>query len=123
MRSRVSSIKSRRAKHNATGWIAGVAAIVALASSAVYLARDTQSLVEDLGPEKGSLIVNINTASERELKAVPGIGPTRAAQITASRPYESVDELDKIAGIGGKTLESLRPFVTVEGETRKRDKD
>jgi len=58
--------------------------------------------------------------SEAELRSVPGIGATRAAQIVAARPYESVDDLERITGIGGKTLESLRPFVTVESKTRKR---
>ena len=56
-----------------------------------------------------------------ELISIPGIGAARAAQVIAGRPYETVDELEKIAGISGKTLESLRPFVSVDGETRPRD--
>jgi competence protein ComEA len=51
---------------------------------------------------------------------VPGIGATRAQQIIAQRPHDDVDDLERISGIGGKTLESLRPFVTTEGKTRKR---
>ena len=116
-------LKKLTSRVGATGfhaWIVVIGAAIALASSAVWLARDTQSLVQGYGPTEGSLIVNINTCSRRELISVPGVGETRAAQIIAGRPYNSVDELDKVAGIGGKTLESLRPFVTVEGETRKR---
>ena len=113
--------RSLLTRSNVKGWIAGVGAAVALASAVVYLVRDAQYMAHDLGPSEGSLIVNINTATERELISVPGIGASRAAQIIAGRPYETVDDLEKIAGIGGKTLESLRPFVTVEGETRKRE--
>ena len=99
-----------------------VAAVIGLSllSAAVWLYRDVSYLADEFGPSEGSLIVNINTASEDELRSVPGIGATRAAQIVAGRPYDSVDDLERIAGIGGKTLDSLRPFVTVEGETRKR---
>ena len=94
-------------------------AVLAVVSTVVWLARDVKDVVGDLGPTEGSVIVNINTATEAELITIPGIGPTRAAQIIALRPYSTVDELERIAGISGKTLESLRPFVTVEGETRK----
>lgn len=96
-------------------------AFIALASAAAWLIRDVRDVAESFGPSEGSLVVNINTASQAELISVPGIGPTRAAQVVAGRPYESVDELDKIAGIAGKTLDSLRPFVIVDGETRPRD--
>lgn len=96
-------------------------AFIALASAAVWLIRDARDVFDSFGPSEGSLVVNINAASEAELISVPGIGPTRAAQVIAGRPYESVDELEKIAGIAGKTLDSLRPFVSVDGETRSRD--
>jgi len=93
-------------------------AVIAVLSAAVWLVRDAKDLNESFGPAEGSLVVNINTASKEELISVPGIGPTRAAQIIAGRPYETVDELAKISGISGKTLDSLRPFVITEGETR-----
>jgi competence ComEA-like helix-hairpin-helix protein len=101
-------------------WAMGAVIAIGLVSAAAWFLQDVQYIAGELGPDRGSLIVNINTASERELQSIPGIGATRAAQIIASRPYDSVDDLERIAGIGGKTLESLRPFVTVEGETRRR---
>jgi competence protein ComEA len=96
--------------------------VIAVATAAVVLLRDVKNLAGSGGASEGSLIVNINTASEAELISLPGIGETRAALIIAGRPYGSVDDLDRITGIGGKTLESLRPFVTVDGETRKQDR-
>jgi competence protein ComEA len=63
---------------------------------------------------------NINSATPDELESVPGIGPTRAAQIIAGRPWGSVDELEELNGVGPRQVEELRPFLTTEGETEKR---
>lgn len=100
--------------------LAIAAAVIAVVSSGVLLIRDTADLANDFGPAPGSLVVNVNTATATELQTIPGIGPTRAAQIIAGRPYESVDDLVEIVGIGDESVEGLRPFVTTEGETRKR---
>lgn len=109
-------IRNPKARKIAVAIVVGIT----LFSAAIWLYRDVAFVAGGFGPAEGSLIVNINTASEEQLRSVPGIGATRAAQIVAERPYESVDDLERIAGIGGKILESLRPFLTVEGETRKR---
>jgi len=103
--------------------LAIVAAVIGVLGAAVLLIRDTAELANDFGPAPGSLIVNINKATEAELQTIPGIGPTRAAQIVAGRPYESVDDLVEIVGIGKESIDGLRPFVTIEGETRKRQGD
>jgi competence protein ComEA len=60
------------------------------------------------GPER----VDLNKASEKELEGLKGVGPATAKKIVAGRPYKSVDELSK-AGLPEKTVEALRPFVTV----------
>lgn len=111
-----------RVRASLGGWpgiLATVAAVIGVASAGVWLYRDTSALVGDLGPAEGSLVVNINTASQEELETIPGIGPTRAAQIIAGRPYGSVDELAKIAGISPAQVDNLRPFITTDGETSK----
>jgi competence protein ComEA len=57
-------------------------------------------------------LVDLNKASEQELDALKGIGPATAKKIIENRPYKSVDELSK-AGLSAKTIQDLKPFVTV----------
>lgn len=64
--------------------------------------------------QPGEPRVNVNTASEAELQRLPKVGPVTAKAIVAARPFRSVDDLDRVKGIGKKTLDSLRPFVTAE---------
>ena len=105
-------------------WKAILAAIIALAgvvSATAWFLRDA-SFVGDyvgrsFGPAEGSLIVNINTATTEELETLPGIGPSLARLIMTGRPYAAVEDLERVKGIGPRTVESLRPYVKVEGET------
>ena len=57
--------------------------------------------------------IDLNTASKEQLQEIPGVGPVTADKIIAGRPYESVEDLLRISGIGEKTLEKIRPCVTV----------
>jgi competence ComEA-like helix-hairpin-helix protein len=54
--------------------------------------------------------IDINTATEKELKMIPGIGPTLASRIIAARPFHSADDLKKVNGIGDKKYAKVRPF-------------
>ena len=56
--------------------------------------------------------VDLNTASEKELDALPGIGPATIKKIVANRPYSSVDDLKK-AGVAQAQIDKIRPMVTV----------
>ncbi|HEM5070384.1 TPA: helix-hairpin-helix domain-containing protein [Streptococcus suis] len=68
--------------------------------------------------EKNTSLVNLNTATEADLQTISGIGAKRAADIIAYREanggFKSVDDLNNVSGIGDKTLESIRPYVTVD---------
>jgi len=56
--------------------------------------------------------VDLNTASEKELEALPGVGPASAKKIIAARPYGSTADLGK-AGLPAKTVAEITPLVTV----------
>lgn len=61
--------------------------------------------------------ININKATMEELMSLPYIGEVKAKAIIEYRnqngPFRSIEELINIRGIGEKTLEKLRPLVTV----------
>jgi competence protein ComEC len=57
--------------------------------------------------------IDLNTATEDDLQAIPGVGPVLARRIIAGRPYYRVDGLGRVAGIGAKRLSQIRPFVRV----------
>jgi competence ComEA-like helix-hairpin-helix protein len=69
--------------------------------------------------EKGSLRVNINTATIEELQTMPGIGPAKARLIAANRPYQSVENLAKLQGIGHRLATDLQPLIKIDGKTER----
>lgn len=65
-------------------------------------------------------LVNINHASEGELASLYGIGSSKAQAIILYREmfgdFKTVDELEKVKGIGPKTLEKNRARLRVQNE-------
>lgn len=58
--------------------------------------------------------VNVNTATEADLEALPGIGPATAKKIIAGRPYTSAADLAK-AGVPESTVTKITPLVSFSG--------
>ncbi|WP_040534352.1 helix-hairpin-helix domain-containing protein [Schleiferilactobacillus shenzhenensis] len=67
--------------------------------------------------DTGEAAININSATQADLEQVSGIGPKRAGDIIAYReshgPFQSLDELGEISGIGEKTLATLKAALTL----------
>jgi competence protein ComEA len=59
-------------------------------------------------PELGK--IDVNTATEKELRSLPGVGPVMATRIIAARPFRSADDLKKVNGIGDKNYAKIRPY-------------
>ncbi len=61
--------------------------------------------------------IPINTATEKELETIPGIGPVLASRIVEYRrehgPFASYEDLLNVKGIGEKILEKIKPYIEV----------
>ena len=62
-------------------------------------------------------LININTASSEELQKIPGVGPSTAEKIISYRltygKFNSIEDLINVSGIGNKTLEKMKGYITV----------
>ena len=109
--------------------------VIVMREVLVTLPPETQPPTEETTPSRGPVTepnttkpketkekevtfpVNINTASKRELDALPGIGEVLAQRIieyrNANGPFGSVNDLTKVKGIGEKTLEKIKPYATI----------
>lgn len=62
-------------------------------------------------------LVDINTADQEELESLPGIGTVKAQAILDYRsshgPFDSIEDLLKVEGIGEKLLEEIRDYITI----------
>jgi len=63
--------------------------------------------------------VDLNTADQKQLESVKGIGPAKAKAIieyrNAKGPFKSVDDLKNVKGFGDKNVEKLKGELTVGG--------
>lgn len=60
--------------------------------------------------------ININTADEATLMLLKGIGEAKARAIVEYReaqPFETIEDIMKVSGIGEKTFESIKDRITV----------
>lgn len=61
--------------------------------------------------------VNINTATAAELESLSGIGPTYAQRIIEYReqngPFQQIEDIQQVRGIGEATFEKLKDQITV----------
>ncbi len=61
-------------------------------------------------------LVSLNRGTQAELESLPGIGPALAGRIIQhrnQRPFQHVEELVEVSGIGPQRLEAVRDLVTV----------
>ena len=76
--------------------------------------RDEDAVhVPFLGEALAVTLVDLNTATQAELEALPGIGPARATAIIGARPLASVDDLTDRGLIPASVWEEIRTLVVV----------
>jgi len=99
----------RMARRSAWPRAAGLALALLLAGAQPLIA----------GELRGAL--NLNTANVEQLILLPGVGESRALAIVALRKqlggFKRVEQLTDVRGIGERSLEKLRPYLVLKGET------
>lgn len=80
------------------------------ATSAKSTARSTKASLP-------SSPINLNTATEAQLEALPGIGPKAAQRILEFRQknggFKKLEDLMNVKGIGEKNFLKLKPYITL----------
>lgn len=83
----------------------------------MYLGGHRGRLVEidRVEPLMSQYLVDINRADWPEIVQMSGVGETLARRIIANRlehgPFKDVEDLDRVDGIGLRTLERMRPYL------------
>lgn len=110
-----------------TGWLrraeqAVLALIVAVALAAMAIAwlyqgghRGQLIEIDRVDSSEITFSVDINRASWPELAQLPNVGEVLARRIVESRaaegPFRDHDDLQRVRGIGPKTVEAVRPYL------------
>jgi competence protein ComEA len=99
--------------------VVSVLIVVALILMLVHWYRLTQyrpAPIEVLHPEGYVFQLDVNSATWVEWMQLDNVGETMARRIVEDRnlngPFASVDDVQRVPGIGPKTMESLRPHLT-----------
>jgi len=63
--------------------------------------------------------VDINNASLEQIETLTGIGPVKGQAIINDRPFSSIDDLDRVKGIGSATIQKIKTqgFACVDCQT------
>jgi len=101
--------------------ILGIASVFGLVWSKTTTVRPpaihAKSTLASGQPAPASLLIDPNTAGLDELQLLPSIGPKLAQRIIDDRaengPFKSLKDLDRVTGIGPKTIERLAGKVSI----------
>lgn len=101
----------------AQGWSALSAIVIVLAL--IQFAISSRQAPQIQPPQ---FQVDINQADEAEFLSLPELGPQAARKIVEYRqlhgPFEKLDDLTRVPGIGPATMRTLRPMITVGKSNR-----
>ena len=82
-----------------------------------YVAKVSSSSSSKSNKTRFTGVINVNRATKAEFDSLAGIGPVIASRIinyrSANGPFLALDDLLKVSGIGSKTLERIRPRLSL----------
>lgn len=83
----------------------------------VVMAAGAQSSSAAAQTSAQAALISLNRASQLELEALPGVGPTLAGRIidwrTANGGFKKKEDLLKVSGIGSKMFDGMKHLVTL----------
>ncbi len=65
--------------------------------------------------QKGGALLDLNTATEAQINALPSVGNKVAAAIFKNRPYTSLADLSSKVKLSKKTLDKITPLISFNG--------
>ena len=95
--------------------------IVSVPAQMMIQPAETEAAAQETQPATEAVVfpVNINTAQEKELMALPGIGEVLAQRILSYRDQHGVftheTDLMLVEGIGQTRMEAILDYVTIGG--------
>jgi DNA uptake protein ComE-like DNA-binding protein len=92
--------------------VASLAAVIALTFGAVVFAADTNTSEKVAAPVARSKRIDINTATEAQLKTIQGVGDEEAKRIVAGRPYYNKAELKTKKIINTDLYEKMKKLIS-----------
>ncbi len=96
--------------------VAATLLIILALAAALAAALTRAPLDADARAPRLALRIDLNAATAEQLALLPNIGPARAAAIIADReargPFSSLNDLDRVPGIGPRTIADLAPFAS-----------
>ena len=95
-----------------------VAVAITALSDRLSLTPLTAETLQQLHEQQPALQINLNTATEEELRELEGLGDVLAKRIVAYRDFHgefrTVEDLLDVEGVGQTRLEKWRPYLIVE---------
>ncbi|MCA9157889.1 MAG: helix-hairpin-helix domain-containing protein [Planctomycetales bacterium] len=83
----------------------------------VIATSENSTAIERQSRSTPRFVVDVNQAPAHELEALPNVGTTLATRIVEYRktqgPFRELDDLLQVYGVGERTLQQLRPMLTV----------
>ena len=92
----------------------------------ILVALSVTVVAEAADGQRPSGVVNVNTASSEQLQMLPRVGPALAGRIIefreANGPFQAIDEILAVKGIGETSFEKLEPYIVTSGATTLNEK-
>src|SRR3974377_56853 len=96
-------------------FLAAAAALLTLVAPLVSAQQPEKAREQHPGAAASANTVtktDVNSADEKDLERLPGVGPATAKKMFAGRPYSSVEDLSR-AGVSKRVIDRITPLVTV----------